>query len=103
MGKDKSEEKSYKSWRKFVADHRIWTPMLGKACKIAEKQGYNKAKKSLFSEKIKTQAAFKECISKLEVCRNLLDAHVDATLDLTETLAKSKILLTDNTEENDKR
>lgn len=103
MNQNKVKVKEYKSWRKFVADYHIWTPALDNACKIAEKQGYSKANKSILPEKIKLKDALKECISKLEVCRNLLDAHVDATLDLTETLAKCKILLTDNTDENDKR
>lgn len=102
MNTDKAKEKSYKSWRKFVADYHIWTPELDNACKIAEKQGYSKANKSILPEKIKLKDALKECISKLEVCRSLLDAHVDATLDLTEILAKYKILLTDNTEKNEK-
>lgn len=68
--------RKYNTWRKFVSDLKIWTPVLEEACKIAEKQGYDRAIKD--QSDILTQ--YKEALRELvELAPAVIDPSVAET------------------------
>lgn len=86
--------KEYNSWRKFISDYQIWTPALDKACKIAERQGFNKENKDLSTQ----LTAYKEALREIVECTNDMEnAKTDLEYNIRSaerkiTIAKAKKL-----------